>query len=95
MPIYEYKCGLCSCCFEIKQSFQDSAEAVCHQCGGNARRIFSPVPIVFKGSGFYTTDNAREERIKPLSKRNGNNYLSADNQHALTEDAKSKEGVLS
>jgi putative FmdB family regulatory protein len=57
MPIYEYECGECLSKFEIKQSFHDEAKAVCRRCGGQARRVFKPVPIVFKGSGFYVTDN--------------------------------------
>lgn len=57
MPIYEYKCTGCSSRFELKQSFNDEPRASCPQCGGRAIRVFFPVPIHFKGSGFYVTDN--------------------------------------
>jgi putative FmdB family regulatory protein len=57
MPIYEYECGKCSSRFEVKQSFHDEAKAACKKCGSPARRIFKPVPIMFKGSGFYITDS--------------------------------------
>ena len=57
MPIYEYQCEDCSCRFELRKSFNDKSAVTCPQCGGNARRVFSPVPIIFKGSGFYSTDN--------------------------------------
>ncbi len=57
MPIYTYKCDFCKCDFELRQSFKDKPAASCPECGENARRVFCPVPIVFKGPGFYTTDS--------------------------------------
>ena len=57
MPIYEYKCDNCSFQFEKKQAFSDEPRSTCSKCGGEARRIFSPVPIFFKGPGFYVTDH--------------------------------------
>ena len=57
MPIYEYQCSNCKQRFEIRQGFNDKAIAICPVCNSNARRLFSPVPIVFKGSGFYITDS--------------------------------------
>ncbi len=64
MPIYEYKCEQCSLRFELRRSFDGKSEATCPQCGGNARRIFSPVPIIFKGPGFYITDSREESTAK-------------------------------
>jgi len=63
MPIYQYRCLNCQRQFELKQSFQDKPIADCPTCHGIARRIFSPVPIIFNGPGFYVTDS-REEREK-------------------------------
>ena len=57
MPTYEYECTCCSSRFELKQSFDADALASCPQCGGSALRVFSPVPIIFKGSGVYVTDS--------------------------------------
>jgi predicted nucleic acid-binding Zn ribbon protein len=45
--------------FELKQCFSDEAVVMCPECRNGAQRLFSPVPIIFKGSGFYVTDNAR------------------------------------
>ena len=63
MPVYEYKCKNCHYRFELKQSFNDNSNddsiVTCPKCGGNAKRIFSPVSIIFKGPGFYTTDVKR------------------------------------
>jgi putative FmdB family regulatory protein len=63
MPTYQYRCLNCNLQFELKQSFHDKPIADCPSCHGIARRIFSPVPILFNGPGFYVTDS-REEREK-------------------------------
>lgn len=62
MPIYEYRCKGCDLKFEVRRGFSESSGANCPECQCQAQRIFSPVPIVFKGPGFYVTDNAREGR---------------------------------
>ncbi|MFC1940316.1 FmdB family zinc ribbon protein [Chloroflexota bacterium] len=57
MPVYEYECTCCPSRFELKRSFSDDSPVLCPKCGESAVRIFSPVPIIFKGSGFYITDS--------------------------------------
>ena len=59
MPIYEYQCEKCSLRFELKRRFSEDGSGFCPQCGSEARRIFSPVPIIFKGPGFYITDSRK------------------------------------
>ena len=59
LPIYEYECSCCSSRFELKRSFSEDGPVSCPECGGGTQRIFSPVPIIFKGSGFYSTDYKR------------------------------------
>ncbi|CAN5551935.1 zinc ribbon domain-containing protein [soil metagenome] len=56
MPIYEYACTSCGERTEAKQSFTDPPLEECPHCGGKLRKLYSPVAIVFKGSGFYSTD---------------------------------------
>lgn len=56
MPIYEYACTACGERTEARQSFADPPLTECEQCGGSLRKLYSPVGIVFKGSGFYSTD---------------------------------------
>jgi putative FmdB family regulatory protein len=63
MPTYQYRCLNCNLLFELKQSFNDKPIADCPSCHGIARRLFSAVPIIFNGPGFYVTDS-REERGK-------------------------------
>ncbi len=57
MPTYEYRCKKCGEHLEAVQSFSDAPLKVCPQCKGQLVKVFSPVGIVFKGSGFYKTDN--------------------------------------
>lgn len=56
MPIYEYACTKCGERTEAKQSFTDPPLEECPHCGGMLRKLYSPVGIVFKGTGFYATD---------------------------------------
>jgi putative FmdB family regulatory protein len=55
VPIYEYKCSN-GHVFEAVQSMSDDPLKKCEQCGAPVERVFHPVAVHFKGSGFYTTD---------------------------------------
>jgi putative FmdB family regulatory protein len=57
MPTYEYRCKKCGEHLEVVQSFSDDPLKVCPNCKGQLQKVFSPVGIVFKGSGFYKTDS--------------------------------------
>ncbi|HMR95973.1 MAG TPA: zinc ribbon domain-containing protein [Microthrixaceae bacterium] len=57
MPVYEYRCRDCGHEFEIQQSMSDDTLTVCPSCSGDLRKVFSPVGIAFKGSGFYKNDS--------------------------------------
>ena len=57
MPTYQYTCTDCGEPVEAVQKFTDDPLTVCAVCGGRLRKVFSPVGIVFKGSGFYRTDS--------------------------------------
>src|SRR4029450_5341047 len=56
MPTYEYAGPECGDRTEVVQSIADAPPTTCAICGGRLRKVFSPVGIVFKGSGFYRTD---------------------------------------
>lgn len=66
MPIYEYRCRN-GHTFEVFQSMSDDPVSTCEQCGAPTERVFHPVAVHFKGSGFYTTDYARKGSSKPSS----------------------------
>ncbi|HZD55200.1 MAG TPA: FmdB family zinc ribbon protein [Anaerolineales bacterium] len=58
MPIYTYQCDNCGVRFERQQKFTDPPLTRCPECSKKAlRKVYTPVGIVFKGSGFYATDN--------------------------------------
>ena len=58
MPIYTYKCENCGIQFERQQSFSDQPLKNCPECNKKSlRKVYTPVGIVFKGSGFYATDH--------------------------------------
>ena len=60
MPVYEYECRTCGHRFDARQSFSDAPLTVCPTCSGEVRRVFHPVGIVFKGSGWYVTDSRKD-----------------------------------
>jgi len=57
MPTYEYSCKQCGEHLEVVQSFKDEPLEVCPNCGGELKKVFGSIGIVFKGSGFYKTDS--------------------------------------
>lgn len=57
MPTYEYLCQSCGHRFEIWQKITDDALTECPRCAGHIRRVLFPAGIVFKGSGFYSTES--------------------------------------
>ena len=67
MPTYQYSCTECGERIEAVQKFTDEPLQVCSVCGGKLRKVFSPVGIVFKGSGFYRNDSRSGSKDKVLN----------------------------
>jgi putative FmdB family regulatory protein len=65
MPIYEYRCQN-DHTFEVRQSFSDDPVAKCEVCGAPVQRVFHPVAVHFKGSGFYNTDYGTRKRSREM-----------------------------
>jgi putative FmdB family regulatory protein len=57
MPTYEYACKACGHRIEVVQSMSEEPLKVCGVCGGELRKVFHPAGVLFKGSGFYSTDS--------------------------------------
>lgn len=57
MPIYVYRCDTCGLTFERRQRMTEPPLRDCPECDGHVQRVIQPVGVVFKGSGFYVTDN--------------------------------------
>ena len=68
MPTYQYACTECGEQLEMVQKFSDDPLTVCPACSGRLRKVFSPVGIVFKGSGFYRTDSRASNGAKDGAK---------------------------
>ena len=100
MPTYEYECLSCSHRFEIFQSMNDKPVERCPECGKKVRRlIHGGMGIIFKGSGFYSTDNRnsgsngsgkRSEESSPAAEKSASTKESSSSSSQKKEPAKSK-----
>jgi len=64
MPIYSYKCNSCGEIFDRMAKAGENGSIPCIHCKAKTKRVFSPVGIIFKGSGFYSTDYKNESKNK-------------------------------
>ncbi|MDR2987146.1 MAG: FmdB family transcriptional regulator [Nocardiopsaceae bacterium] len=98
MPTYQYACTTCGEQVEAVQRFDDEPLSVCSACGGSLRKVFSPVGIVFKGSGFYRTDSRKaakaEDSGAKAAKSNGSSG-SAEGKSGDKKDSASSDGKKS
>ncbi len=86
MPLYTYRCSDCGNEFDLRQSFHDDPIRICTVCEGDIRRVIQQVSVLFKGSGFYVTDNRN-------SKSNGSINGNAPKEAESSSDSgKSKNG---
>jgi putative FmdB family regulatory protein len=67
MPIYEYRCEN-GHLFEVMQRITDDPVTSCSECGAPVQRVFHPVAVHFKGSGFYNTDYGTAKRKREMDK---------------------------
>jgi putative FmdB family regulatory protein len=72
VPTYQYACTDCADRVEAVQKFTDDPLTVCASCGGRLRKVYSPVGIVFKGSGFYRTDSRAAQKSSEAAKASSN-----------------------
>ena len=91
MPRYDYRCVECDHGFELVQSFSEAGTGTCPECSGAGRRVFHAVPVIYKGSGFYTTDYGRAKPPGENNKEeNGDSKNGSDEPGKSTADTKSK-----
>jgi putative FmdB family regulatory protein len=88
VPTYQYSCTECGERIEAVQKFTDEPLQVCSTCGGKLRKVFSPVGIVFKGSGFYRNDSRSGSKDKVL---NGSGSSSDTKQDSGSADSGSSD----
>jgi putative FmdB family regulatory protein len=70
VPTYQYACTDCDHAFEQVQSFTEDSLTTCPQCEGRLRKVFNAVGVVFKGSGFYRTDNRSDTKSATTTSSN-------------------------
>jgi putative FmdB family regulatory protein len=85
MPIYEYRCTN-GHNFEVFQSMSDDPVTKCEECGAPVERVFHPIAVHFKGSGFYTTDYAKKSSPK------GGSSDSSSSSDSKGSESKSESG---
>ena len=101
MPRYDYQCVSCGHDFELTQSFKEAGTGTCPLCSGDGRRVFHAVPVIYKGSGFYTTDygrpktradNAKEEKEEKEEKaaKNGSDSSKSKSESTSSSDTKTE-----
>jgi putative FmdB family regulatory protein len=71
MPIYEYRCKK-GHQFEVMQRISDDPVQKCEVCGASVQRVFHPIAVHFKGSGFYNTDYGTKKRAREKSAAEAN-----------------------
>jgi len=91
MPIYEYRCEN-GHVFEVMQKMSDGPVTECETCGAPVQRVFHPVAVHFKGSGFYNTDygTAKRKRENEASAKAGADSHDAKQTEKKTDGAASK-----
>ena len=78
LPIYTYTCEANGHHFELRQDFSASPEQVCPTCGSTSRRQIHAPAVIYKGSGFYTTDYARKSSDPASAKASSSDGASSD-----------------
>ena len=91
MPLYDYKCRVCSKVTEVRHGFREPYDGSCPECGGDVARVFNPAGIVFKGSGFYLTDS----RKAAAGESSGSSSSSSSSKDSSSKDAPSKDASSS
>lgn len=86
MPLYEYECQSCGVRFERRQHMTDDPVKICPECGGEVNRLIQPVGIIFKGSGFYVTDNRAKSPTSVPGKSKRSSQSSKEDDGADQKD---------
>ena len=94
MPIYAYQCRRCGHEFEVLQKLSDAPLRKCRRCRGRLDKLVSQAAVIFKGSGFYTTDYARKSGNGNGRDGDGKHEPSSskDKSESKSEDKPSKAG---
>ena len=89
MPTYQYRCIDCGSELETVQKFSDPSLTECPECDGTLRKVYSAVGVVFKGSGFYATDNRTKGKTSAATPSSGTEKSGSDSTPTSTSSEKS------
>ena len=89
MPIYEYRCEN-GHTFEVMQKMTDPPVESCPEDGSPVQRVFHPVAVHFKGSGFYNTDYGKKKSGASSGSSDGDSGSSSDSSSSSSSDSKSE-----
>jgi putative FmdB family regulatory protein len=89
VPIYEYRCEN-GHTFEVIQSMSADPVSACEECGAPVERVFHPVAVHFKGSGFYNTDYKNKSKVPAESKSGGEGGDSKSSSDSSKSESDSK-----
>ena len=89
MPVYEYRCKSCGKTHEIQHGFNDKRPTDCPSCGGELIRVFHPIGLVFKGSGFHKTDYGGASS-RPSGESKQSESASSDSKSSDSKSSDSK-----
>ena len=93
MPVYQYRCKSCGKTHDIEHGFHDERPTKCVSCGGQLVRVFHPVGVVFKGSGFHKTDYTSSGlRKEPAAASAGSEAAKSDGKVSDTKKTDTKSG---
>jgi putative FmdB family regulatory protein len=88
MPIYEYRCEN-GHLFEVMQKISEDPVTTCPECGAPVQRVYHPVAVHFKGSGFYNTDYGTAKRKREMDRSAASGADKHDAKQADKREAKS------
>jgi putative FmdB family regulatory protein len=91
MPLYAYECKECGVRFDRRQGFDDPPITVCPECEGVVHRLIQPAGVIFKGSGFYVTDNKGSSLTSTTPKSEKSSAETSKASDSKTSDGKTSE----
>ena len=92
MPLYDYQCLGCGHEFELRQGLDADPTTICPRCKGSSRRKFNVVPVIYKGSGFYSTDY-KKSSFDSTSGNGSSSSTSKEKQDKAESDQKAPSKV--
>lgn len=92
MPVYTYRCDSCGVQFERHQSFNDAPLKSCPECRKKSlRKVITPTRIIFKGSGFYATDNRSSSGTNSRASKSDKSEAKPAEKGTETKETKSSD----